>query len=154
MVIPSVQTHSRFLPVRQVGLGSVPEQDRLGMTAHVCRLRGGGKPPHSGVLRTRTSKHAVAEERVDARERFGGNECRRTGRDAVLRERRLRGVRDGLLRERMRKRFEGVVVFEREMYAFVRFDEREDLLGCIVCGSWRQSEPVRIREARGVASHK
>ena len=71
-------------------------------------------------------KDAVAEERVDAGEGFGGVEGGGAGGDAVGRERGLRGGRDGLLRERMRQCFERGIVVEREVHAFVGFDEDED----------------------------
>ncbi len=76
------------------------------------------------------SKHAVAEERVDAGEGFGGVECGGAGRDAVRSERGLRGVRDRLLRERMRQGLKCGFVLEREMDAFIRLNEDEDARVC------------------------
>jgi len=78
------------------------------------------------TILARSSKHAMLEERVDAREDFGGVEGRRAGGDAVRSERGLRGVRDWLLRERVRQRLECRLVLEREVNAFVGFDEDED----------------------------
>jgi hypothetical protein len=104
------------------------------------------------------SKYAVAEEGVDARERFGGGEHCGAGRDAVERERGLRGGRERRLREGMRERLEGGIVFEREVRAFVGFDEDEDG-SCVVerrgifrrSSSLPQRDPVRRGEAVRVA---
>ena len=72
-------------------------------------------------------------------------------------ERFVRGVRDCFWRERMWQRFEGVVVIEREMNAFVGVDEDDDARrggqfpagdGAIVVV---EREPVRICEAVRVA---
>ena len=63
---------------------------------------------------------------MDAGEGFHRVECGGAGGDAVWRERGLRGGRDGFLRERVRQRFEGGIVVEREVDAFVGFDEDED----------------------------
>ena len=123
----------------------------------------------------RVSKHAVLEERVNASQRFGGVEGGGAGGDAVRRERGLRGVRNWFLRERMRKRLERGVVLEREVHAFVGFDENQNSRTGV--GRWRlmvgvapsivaghsmlcpygrnpgraEDDVVRVREARGVA---
>ena len=101
-----------------------------------------------------SSKDAVAQERVDARGGFGGVERGRAGRDSAngrRSERGLRRVRDGFLRERMRQRLECGVVFEREVRAFVRFDQGENFRRLVRRCAVVEREPVRIREARGVA---
>src|SRR5690348_12579111 len=79
-------------------------------------------PAHS----VRVSEDAVAEERVDSGEGFHRVECGGAGGDAVRRERGLRGGRDGFLRERVWQDFEGGIVVERKVDAFVGFDEDED----------------------------
>ena len=105
----------------------------------------------------RNSENAVLQERVEARESFGGVEGRGAGRDAVGSESDLRGSGNGLLRQRMRQRFECSVVFESEMRAFVGFDKdgdgrrvielmRRSGHGCIA-----ERHPVRIRKAGRVA---
>src|SRR5690348_10220445 len=71
----------------------------------------------------RVSKNAVAEERVDSGESFHRVECGGARGDAVRCERGLHCGRDGFLRERMWQRFEGGIVVEREVHAFVGFDE-------------------------------
>lgn len=69
--------------------------------------------------------------------------------DAVERDRCLRGSGDWFLRERMRKRFEGVVVLKREMRALVGFHEHEDRRH--VADFPAERDPVRVRETRCVA---
>jgi hypothetical protein len=49
-----------------------------------------------------SSKHAMAKERMHARDGFGSVKYGGAGRDSVRRERGLRGVRDWFLRERVR----------------------------------------------------
>ena len=63
---------------------------------------------------------------MDAGEDLGGIEHCGARRDAVKRERGLRGFRNRLLRERLRQRFEGGVLLERDVRAFVGFDENEN----------------------------
>jgi hypothetical protein len=86
---------------------------------------------------------------MDARHGFGGFECGGAGRDAVERERCLRGGGNWFLCERMWERFERGIVLEREVRAFVGFDENED--GCGVAHFPAGRDPVRIRESRGLA---
>jgi hypothetical protein len=69
---------------------------------------------------------AGAQERVRAGDGFGGVECSGAWRDAVRSERFVSGVGDGFRREGMRQRFEGGVVIEGEVNAFVGVDEDED----------------------------
>ena len=70
---------------------------------------------------------------MNAREGFGGVEGGCAGGDAVRSERGLRGVRDWLLRERVRQRLERRLVLEREVDAFVGLDEDEDAqIGIVV----------------------
>jgi hypothetical protein len=73
-----------------------------------------------------TSEHAVAQKGVHARDSLGCIERGRARRDSICGERSLRCLRDWLLRERMRQRFERSVVLKREMRTFVRFDKDED----------------------------
>lgn len=68
---------------------------------------------------------------MHAGEGFGGVECVGAGADAVRRERGLRSGGDWFLRERVRERFEGGIVVEREVHAFVGLDEDEDADGGI-----------------------
>jgi len=77
---------------------------------------------------------------MDAREQFGGFEGGGAfGQgDAARCEGGMRGGGNRLLRERMRKLLEFGVGFEREVRAFVAFDEDED---------WRRV--AQIRFARG-----
>jgi len=58
---------------------------------------------------------------------FRSVERRRTRCDAIGRERLLSRRRDGMLREGMWQGLEFRVVFERQMRAFVGFDEGENL---------------------------
>jgi hypothetical protein len=67
-------------------------------------------------------KDARAQERVGAGDGFGGVEGGGAWRDAVCCEGFVRGVRDCFWREGMRQRFEGGVVIEREVNAFVGVD--------------------------------
>jgi len=76
----ATRTKSRSLPVRQAGLVG---QNAASLPSCV---RAGGMTILVGL-----SKHAVAEERVDARECLGRFECGGAGRDAVERKRGLRG---------------------------------------------------------------
>ena len=73
----------------------------------------------------------------------------------MRRERGLRSVSKRFLRQRMRQGLEGGIVLEREVHAFVRLDEHEDarivIWRCAVGRGGIEREPVRIREARGVA---
>jgi len=74
------------------------------------------------------SKHAVAEERVDAREGFGGIESGGAfgDGDAARGDGGLRSGWNCFLRERVRELLEVGVGFESEVRAFVGFDDDED----------------------------
>src|ERR1700689_1438604 len=73
-------------------------------------------------------------------------------------ERRLRRLRDWLLRQRMRQRLKRSVVLERQMRSFVRFNKGEDRYRVIARDMARsisrrslpQREPMRIRKAARV----
>ncbi len=78
------------------------------------------------------------------REGLGGVERRRAEFHAVRSERGLRGVRNRILRERMRQRLERGVVLEREVHSFVCFNENEN-------ANIIEREPARIGEAVRVA---
>ena len=62
---------------------------------------------------------------MNARKGLGRVERAGARRDAMRGERGLRGVRNRLLRERVRQSLESGVVLEREVNALVRFDEDE-----------------------------
>jgi hypothetical protein len=79
-------------------------------------------------------------------------------RDSVRSERRLRSLRNGLLCERVRQRFERSVILQREMRAFIRFRKHEDRCCIVVSDAGRisrlslsQREPMRIHESGCVA---
>ena len=94
----------------------------------------------------------MPQKRMDARDRFARVKRVCSARHAVRREHGRRGIGNRLLPERMRQRFKRGIVFEREMRAFIRFDEREDRRGRVRgAGRFAQRQPVRIREARRVA---
>ena len=71
----------------------------------------------------------MAQERVYARDGFGGVKGGGARRNAVRRERGLSGIRNGLLRERVRQRLERRLVFQREVHALVGFDEHQNFRG-------------------------
>ena len=74
-------------------------------------------------------KDADAQERVEARDGFGGVKGGGAQRHAMRRERGLRGLGNRLLRERVRQGFKRRLVFERQMDALVGFDENENFCG-------------------------
>jgi len=107
----------------------------------------------------------MAKQRMKPRDRFGGIESRRTRRDAICRERFLGCLRNRTLSQWMRQRLEFRVVFERQVRAFVGFNERKDLRGVgqrhfsrVPFGDGRnwlalrhKRQPMRIIQSRGVA---
>src|ERR1700735_2171574 len=109
-------------------------------------------------MRAGTSKNAVAQKRMYARDGFGCIKRGRARRHSIRGERRLRRLRDWLLRERMRQRFERSVVLEREMRPFVRFNQ-DEARGCVIISniamrvsqcSLVERQPMRICESRSV----
>jgi hypothetical protein len=93
----------------------------------------------------------MAEKRMGAAESLGHVKGGRARQDAMRRQNRLCRIGNRFQRERMRKRLERGVIFEHKVGAFIGLHEDED---------WRsrrgrrgavEREPVRIREARGMA---
>lgn len=83
------------------------------------------------------SEDAVAKQRMDAGESFGCIESVCPRGDAVRGESGLRSAGDGFVCQRMRQRLEQGIVFEREVRAFVGFDEDEDARGLAGVGAQR-----------------
>lgn len=83
-------------------------------------------PSSRGRLEPMGSEDAMAKQRMDAGESFRCVEGVCASGDAVKRERGLRHVGDGLVCQRMRQGLEQGIVFEREVRAFVGFDEDQN----------------------------
>ena len=79
---------------------------------------------------------------------FAGVEGGGAWRYAVGCERFVRGVRDCFWREGMRQRFEGGVVVEREVNAFVGVDEDDDTRSVGWLRVMREGDTGRLRVAR------
>ena len=71
-------------------------------------------------------EHTIPQKRMPAGDNFRDIKSGGTGCDSVRRERGLGGGRNRLLRQGVRQRFEGIIILERKVRAFIRLDQRDD----------------------------